>query len=85
QICGADVVVTHAGQGCIADVAAAQRPAIVIPQPRPFGEQIATGLMLRQHRLAIVAQDWPDQRAWPALLAHANAFEPQRWQRWAVD
>ncbi|AYE94188.1 hypothetical protein C0J29_04665 [Mycobacterium paragordonae] len=85
QICGADVVVTHAGQGCIADVAAAQRPAIVIPQPRPFGEQTATGLMLRQHRLAIVAQDWPDQRAWPALLAHADAFDPQRWQRWAVD
>lgn len=85
QICGAAVVVTHAGQGCIADVAAAQRPAVVIPQPRPFDEQAATALVLRRHRLAIVAQDWPDQRAWPALLAHARAGDTRRWQRWEVD
>ena len=43
DICAADVVVTHAGQGCVADVAAARRPAIVLPQSRPFGEQDATG------------------------------------------
>ncbi|MBX9639780.1 MAG: hypothetical protein K2X97_08650 [Mycobacteriaceae bacterium] len=85
HICRADVVVTHAGQGCIADVAAAQRAAIVIPQPRPFGEQAATASMLRRHRLAVVARDWPDKRAWPALLAHARAGDPQRWQRWHVD
>lgn len=84
QICAADVVVTHAGQGCIADVAAAQRPAVVIPQPRPFGEQAATALMLRRHQLAVVAQDWPDRRAWPALLAHARELDPQQWRRWAV-
>ncbi|OBK13496.1 glycosyltransferase [Mycobacterium asiaticum] len=85
EIHDADVVVTHAGQSCVADVAAAQRPAIVIPQPRPFDEQKSTALMLRRHQLAVVAQDWPDERAWPALLTHARARDPQRWRRWQVD
>lgn len=84
EIRAADVVVTHAGQSCVADIAAAQRPAIVIPQARPFDEQQATAVMLRRHQLAVVAQDWPDERAWPALLTHARARNPQRWQRWQV-
>jgi Glycosyltransferase family 28 C-terminal domain len=84
QICGADVVVTHAGQSAVADVAAAQRPAVIIPQPRPFDEQQATARVLRQFRLAVVARAWPDQRAWPALLTQARAAEPEKWRRWQV-
>ena len=84
-ICAADVVVTHAGQGAIADVAAARRPAVVVPEPRPFDEQKATAKVIRRHRLAVVSQDRPDERAWPALLAHAGAGDPRRWCRWEVD
>ncbi|RAV00341.1 hypothetical protein DQP58_01360 [Mycobacterium colombiense] len=81
----ADVVVTHAGQSCIADVAAAQRPAVVIPQPRPFDEQRATAEMLKGHRLAVVTGELPDATGWPALLTQATATDPQRWRRWEVD
>ncbi len=35
QLCAADVVVTNAGQGAVADVAAARRRAIVIPAATP--------------------------------------------------
>ena len=84
HICAADVVVTHAGQSCIADVAAAERPAVVIPQPRPFDEQHATAGVLRRYRLAVVSRGWPDARAWPGLLTHASAGEPTRWRRWQV-
>jgi UDP-N-acetylglucosamine:LPS N-acetylglucosamine transferase len=82
DICAADVVVTHAGQGCIADVAAARRPAIVLAQPRPFGEQDATADALRQHRLALVLRDWPRPRAWPELIAQARSADPVRWDSW---
>jgi Glycosyltransferase family 28 C-terminal domain len=85
EIRAADVVVTHAGQGCIADVAAARRPAVVIPRARPFDEQHATARALQRHRLAVVAQRWPDPRAWPALLAKATATDPDRWRQWEVD
>jgi hypothetical protein len=85
QICAADVVVTHAGQGAVADVAAARRRAVVIPQPRPYDEQAATAEVLGAHRLATVAQRWPDVRAWPALISDAMAGDPHRWARWQVS
>lgn len=85
EIRAADVVVTHAGQGCIADVAAAQRPAVVIPRPRPFDEQHATARALQRHRLAVVAQGLPVPGDWATLLSNATAIDPHRWRRWEVD
>jgi Glycosyltransferase family 28 C-terminal domain len=85
QICAADVVVTHAGQSAIADVAAAGRRAVVISQPRPYDEQAATAEVLRRCRLATVAQNWPGIRAWPGLISHALASDPDRWTRWQVS
>lgn len=84
QICTADVIVTHAGQSCIADVAAAGRRAIVIPYPRPFDEQRATAAVLRRHGLATVVQGWPDTAKWPGLLARAVASDPRKWESWQV-
>jgi hypothetical protein len=84
QICAADVVVTAAGQGAIADIAAARRRAVVIPQPRPFDEQAITAHVLGRHRLATVAAGWPESRAWPGLIAHAMATDPATWRRWQV-
>nr|WP_197381156.1 glycosyltransferase [Mycolicibacterium mengxianglii] len=84
QICAADVVVGHGGQGCVADIAAAERPAVIIPQARPFDEQQMTARVLQQHQLAVVARRWPDHRAWPGLLAHAMSGDPARWRRWQI-
>jgi hypothetical protein len=84
QICSADVVVTHAGQGAVADVAAARRRVVVIPQPRPYDEQVATATVLRRHRLATVARGRPNVWAWPGLIAQASASDPEKWTRWEV-
>jgi predicted glycosyltransferase len=81
DICAADVVITHAGQGCIADVAAARRPAIVIPQSRPFNEQHITADTLRAHSLAVATSSWPDAGAWRSLIGQALASDP-KWERW---
>ena len=85
DICRADVIVTHAGQGCVADVAAAERPAIVLAQSRPFGEQHATAEALRRHRLAVVIPRWPDSSAWPGLIMHARGTDPTRWRKWQTE
>ena len=79
----ADVVVTHAGQNAIADVAAAQRPAIVIPQPRPHDEQHATADALGNAGLAITAAEWPSPERWPALLTAAEDRGGAGWARWS--
>ena len=81
----ADVVVCHAGQGAVADVAVARRPAVVLPQPRPYGEQEATAGALERMRLAVTAPGWPEATAWPGLLDQALALGGQRWVEWGTD
>lgn len=79
----ADVVVVHAGQNALAEVAAARRPAVVVPQPRPFGEQAATADALAEHGLAVVTEGWPRPRDWPGVIARALALGGERWAEWS--
>jgi hypothetical protein len=83
ELCGAEVVVTHAGQNCVSEVAAARRPAIVIPQPRPHDEQLIGARVLDREHLAIVSYRWPAPEAWPRLLQAASALGGERWERWS--
>ena len=77
-----DVVVTNAGDGALADVAAHHRPAIVVPAQRPFEEQVTVAAVL-------AGQDWPalvleafPERGWPELLDRAAALDGNRWHQW---
>ncbi|GEL23426.1 hypothetical protein PSU4_23800 [Pseudonocardia sulfidoxydans NBRC 16205] len=79
---GADVVVTHAGQNALAEVAAARRPAIVVPQRRPHDEQFAAAAALAQAGLATVCPRWPDPAVWPTLLDDATTDDGARWRLW---
>ena len=78
----ADVVVTHAGQNALAEVAACRRAAVVVPQPRPHDEQVANARAIAQAGLAVVTPSWPPPREWPALLDKALASDPQAWSTW---
>jgi hypothetical protein len=77
----AGVIVTHAGLGALADVAAARVPAVVVPQERPFGEQLATAEALRSDGVAVVS-DSPGAD-WAGLLDEAVALGGDGWRRWA--
>ena len=82
EICAAEIVVTHAGQNCVADVAAARRPAIVVPQSRPYDEQHVTAETLRKSRLAAVVDRWPDPSTWRCLIRQARTADPNEWEQW---
>ncbi|MCP2288702.1 glycosyltransferase [Nocardia amikacinitolerans] len=82
ELCRADVIVTHAGQGAIADVAAAGKPAVVVPAPRPFDEQLATARTLASAGIALTVDRWPDLEDWPGLLARARELDTGRWRAW---
>ena len=77
-----DVVVCHAGQNVVAEVAAARVPAVVIPQDRPHDEQRATAAVIAEAGLAVVCPAWPAADAWPALLATATRLGGAGWGRW---
>ncbi len=82
-ICAAEVVITHAGQNALADVAAAGRPAIVVPQERPHDEQRTTARALAADGTfpVVVLDELPDS-GWPTLLARAAALDGSAWRRW---
>jgi hypothetical protein len=82
-LCTADVVVTHAGQNAIAECAAARRPAVVLPQERPHGEQHATAQALACAGLAVVRDRWPEPHEWPDVLENAARADGERWALWA--
>ena len=78
----ADVVVTHAGQNALAEVASARRPAVVVPQDRPHDEQRTTaGVLARGGWPVVVHEQWPDV-AWGARLDRAAALDGELWQTW---
>lgn len=81
-LCRADVVVAAAGDAAIADVAAAGRPLIAVPQARPYGEQHANAAALVRHRLCVAAPTWPDRRSWPRLLDQAEELGGWRWEEY---
>ena len=80
----AEIVVAAAGQNSVADLAAAGARAVIIPQPRPFDEQMTTGRLLADRQLAVVEPVWPDDGAWPDVLARARDSKPD-WAPWGVS
>lgn len=80
---GAGVVVSHCGQNAVAEIAAARRPAVLVPQERPFGEQRRMARVLRALGVpAVVLDTWPEPDAWPRVLAEAAELDPAGWARW---
>jgi hypothetical protein len=73
------VVVGCAGGNVVAEVAAARRPFVCVPQPRPFDEQHHQADALRRAGIAEVCETWPRPEEWPGLLARAEAADPGRW------
>jgi len=82
-LCRADVVVSHAGLNSLAAVAAARKPAVVVPQARPHDEQLMTARALARTGLAITAHPWPPAARWPGLLRAAAELGGQHWADWS--
>ncbi|ORM32470.1 glycosyltransferase [Williamsia sp. 1135] len=81
ELCSARLVVTNAGQGSVADVAVAQKPAVLLPQDRPFDEQLRTGRNVARAGLAHVCSAWPTADEWATIL-RAVPDSATSWSRW---
>ncbi len=79
----ARVVVGHAGQNVLSEIAAAQRPAVIVAQQRPHDEQRHTVRGLAAAGLGHGLERWPDADAWPALLDTAAPADGRDWLRWS--
>lgn len=79
----ADVVVSHAGQNAVAELAAARAPAVVVAAPRPFDEQQHTVRALTEAGIAEGLAAWPEPERWPDLLRRAEERGGGGWARWS--
>lgn len=79
---GSSVVVTHAGQNALAEVAAARRPAVVVPQRRPHREQHTTAAALADGRWPVTVLPALPDRGWPDLLERTARHDGSTWERW---
>jgi Glycosyltransferase family 28 C-terminal domain len=82
-LCQAHIVITHAGQNAVAEVAAARRPAIVVAQPRPHDEQADTAQTLQRAGIAMGLTSWPAASRLPGLLDAAAKQDAERWGEWS--
>ena len=72
----ASVVVATAGHNAVMEAAAAGRPLVVVPEARPFDEQVRKAAALERVGAAVACERWPAPDAWPALLDRALAADP---------
>ena len=75
----AGIAVTAGGQNSVADLAATNTPAVILPQPRPFAEQKLGAQVL--DGLATVRNAFPTPEEWPELLRRRDTD----WARWQTE
>lgn len=78
----ADVVVTHAGQNAVAEVAAMRRPAIVVPERRPHEEQTTTAAALGAGGWPVLVEGGFPEGGWAERLDRAAGLDGSGWVRW---
>ena len=83
----AAVVLTHAGQNAVAEVAAARVPAVVLPQERPFDEQRTTARVLGGGGWPVVVADGPpsadaSDARWADRVERAAGLDGADWAGW---
>lgn len=71
ELAAADLIITSAGYHAVAAAAAANRPTILVPEERPFGEQTAFARALNRSAGIPMAESW-SAAAWPDLLHQAE-------------
>lgn len=64
----ADVLVTHAGHNAVMECAATGRPTMVIPQDRPFDEQVRKAAVLELAGAGMIRPHWPASTEWTHIL-----------------
>ena len=78
----ADVVVSSSGQNSVAEVAAARRPAILLPQDRPYDEQRTSAAALAAGGWPVVVEDPFPDGGWQERLESASGLDGSRWSSW---
>lgn len=78
----ADVVVSQSGQNSVAEVAAARRPALVVPATRPHAEQTTTARALASGGWPLEVEPTLPTDGWADRLERLRRLDGERWADW---
>jgi hypothetical protein len=71
-----DVVISAAGQNTIAELLSLGKRLILLPEPRPYDEQVVHATVLANHHVALLAQETFSAEQWQNVLQKVNVFTP---------
>ena len=72
-----EVVISAAGQNTIAELLSLDKRLILLPEPRPYDEQVVHANVLADHNVALLAQEAFSPEQWKNTLEKARVFTPQ--------
>jgi hypothetical protein len=80
----APLVLSHCGSNAVAEIAAARRPAILVPDARPHAEQehLAEALTRAQLPCLVIAPADLARTDWATAHRTAGALDGTVWRRW---
>lgn len=73
----ANLIISSAGHNAVAAAAACRRPVLLIPESRPFDEQLAFAHALKNNAGIPVRETWRSTDDWPAVLEHTAQTDPE--------
>jgi UDP-N-acetylglucosamine:LPS N-acetylglucosamine transferase len=71
-----DIVISAAGQNTIAELLSLGKRLILLPEPRPYDEQVVHANVLANQNVALLAHENYSAEQWQNLLQKAKAFKP---------
>jgi UDP:flavonoid glycosyltransferase YjiC (YdhE family) len=81
HLIAADVVLASAGASVVAEVAAAGRPLVCVPEARPFGEQHERARRLARSGVALSVSLWADHDGLAEAVRAALEDDGDQWAR----
>jgi hypothetical protein len=71
-----DIVISAAGQNTIAELLSLGKRLILLPEPRPYDEQVVHANVLAEQQVALSAQDNFSAEQWKSLIQEAKISKP---------
>ena len=71
-----EVVISAAGQNTIAELLSLGKHLILLPEPRPYDEQVVHANVLADQNVALLAQETFNAEQWQNVLYKAKVFKP---------
>ena len=71
-----EIVISAAGQNTIAELLSLGKRLILLPEPRPYDEQVVHANVLADQNVALLAQETFSAEQWRNVLQKANIFTP---------